>query len=84
MEILERRTKIIATIGPATESSEMLVQMIERGTNVFRLNMAHARHDWVREICARIREAADRRARGRNHDGYKGSGNTNRQRKHAN
>ena len=58
MNIFERRTKIIATLGPATESPEMLLQLIQSGTNVFRLNMAHANHDWIREICPRIREAA--------------------------
>ena len=50
-----RKTKIIATLGPATESAGMLGQMIEAGTDIFRLNMSHAAHDWVREIVARIR-----------------------------
>jgi len=53
-----RRTKIIATLGPATETPEVLKQMIEAGTDIFRLNMSHARHDWVREIVTRIRAIA--------------------------
>ena len=53
-----RRTKIIATLGPATESTEMLRQMIKAGTDIFRLNMSHATHDWVRDIVARIRATA--------------------------
>ena len=50
-----RKTKIICTLGPATESAEVLRQMIDAGTNVFRLNMSHAPHEWVREIVPRIR-----------------------------
>ena len=53
-----RRTKIIATLGPATESEEMLVKLITAGVDVVRLNMAHARHDWTRMIIRRIRAAS--------------------------
>jgi pyruvate kinase len=53
-----RKTKIIATLGPATESSDTLRQMIEAGTDIFRLNMSHAPHDWVRDIVSRIRGIA--------------------------
>jgi pyruvate kinase len=50
-----RRTKIIATLGPATESEEMLEKLIRAGADVIRLNMAHAKHDWTRGIIRRIR-----------------------------
>ncbi len=50
-----RRTKIIATLGPATESEKMLARLIESGVDVIRLNMAHAKHDWTREVIRRIR-----------------------------
>jgi pyruvate kinase len=50
-----RRTKIIATLGPATESEEMLLKLINAGVDVVRLNMAHAKHDWTRMIIRRIR-----------------------------
>jgi pyruvate kinase len=53
-----RRTKIIATLGPATESEAMLVQLITSGVDVVRLNMAHAKHDWTRMIIRRIRAAS--------------------------
>jgi pyruvate kinase len=53
-----RRTKIIATLGPATESEEMLEKLVRAGVDVVRLNMAHARHDWTRLIIRRIRAAA--------------------------
>ncbi len=50
-----RKTKIICTLGPATESAEVLHEMIAAGANVFRLNMSHATHEWVRKIVPRIR-----------------------------
>jgi pyruvate kinase len=53
-----RKTKIICTLGPATESAEVLHAMIEAGANIFRLNMSHAPHDWVRTIVPRIRAIA--------------------------
>jgi pyruvate kinase len=53
-----RKTKIIATLGPATESPEMLRILIETGVNCFRLNMSHAPHEWVRAIVPRIRNAS--------------------------
>ena len=58
MPQLMRRTKIIATLGPATESEEMLVKLIRAGVDVVRLNMAHAKHDWTRMIIRRIRAAS--------------------------
>lgn len=53
-----RRTKIIATLGPATESPEMIRKLIAAGMNVARLNMSHAPHDWIRRIVPEIRAAA--------------------------
>src|SRR5690242_5336327 len=53
-----RKTKIICTLGPATESAEVLHAMITAGANIFRLNMSHATHDWVRVIVPRIRAIA--------------------------
>jgi len=50
-----RRTKIIFTLGPATESEEMLEKMIGAGADIARINMAHAKHDWTRAIIRRIR-----------------------------
>ena len=53
-----RRTKIISTLGQATDSAEMIGQLIESGVNIFRLNMSHAPHDWVRRVVKDIRTAA--------------------------
>src|SRR5713101_9894787 len=58
-----RKTKIICTLGPATEKTETLRQLIEKGADVFRLNMSHAKRGWVREIVPRIRKLADEVAR---------------------
>ena len=52
-----RKTKIVATLGPATDSPEMLAKLIDAGVNVFRLNMSHAPHDWVRRVVKDIRAA---------------------------
>src|SRR6266487_4877127 len=53
-----RKTKIICTLGPASEKPETLRQLVHEGANVFRLNMSHAQHDWVREVVPRIRAIA--------------------------
>jgi pyruvate kinase len=58
-----RRTKIIATLGPATDSPEMLGRMLDAGMDIARLNMSHAPHDWVRRVVHDLRAAADARGR---------------------
>lgn len=55
-----RRTKIVFTLGPATESEVMLEKIIRAGADVARLNMAHANHEWTRNIIRRIRAVAAR------------------------
>jgi pyruvate kinase len=50
-----RKTKIICTLGPATDSPEKLRALITAGANIFRLNMSHAPHDWVRTVVKNIR-----------------------------
>ena len=58
-----RRTKIVSTLGPATDSAEMIGKLMDAGVNVFRLNMSHAPHDWVRRVFAAIRTESAKRAR---------------------
>ena len=53
-----RHTKIIATLGPATQSKEMLAKLIVAGVDILRLNMAHASHQWVDDAMWFIREAS--------------------------
>ncbi|MCM5662552.1 pyruvate kinase [Galbibacter mesophilus] len=50
-----KKTKIVATLGPATSSKEVLKDMIEAGVNVFRINFSHANYDDVKERIDMIR-----------------------------
>ncbi|MBB6448180.1 pyruvate kinase [Geomicrobium halophilum] len=53
-----RKTKIVATIGPASEDKETLTKLIDAGMNVARLNFSHGDHDEHRARIQSIREAA--------------------------
>jgi pyruvate kinase len=53
-----RRTKIVATIGPATESAEVLRRLIEAGATTFRLNFSHGDHSEHARRIATIRAVA--------------------------
>lgn len=54
---MNRKTKIIATLGPATTNPESIIALIEAGVNVFRLNFSHGDHGTHRQTIAMIREA---------------------------
>lgn len=60
MNVRHRRTKIVATLGPASSSTEMITSLIEAGVNVFRLNFSHGTKETHRENIALIRREADR------------------------
>ena len=53
-----RRTRILSTIGPATESPDRIRALIDAGTDVIRLNFSHGTIDWHQEMYRRIRRAA--------------------------
>ena len=53
-----RHTKIIATLGPASASREIIAALVTAGVDVFRLNFSHGNHDSHAESFARIREMA--------------------------
>ncbi len=58
-----RRTKIIATVGPASWDDEVLLGLIEAGADVFRLNFSHADRERHAGTIAAIRAAAERAGR---------------------
>ena len=51
-------TKIVATVGPASDSEEVLAELIEAGVDVFRLNMAHGNTEQAQERLDRIRNVS--------------------------
>jgi pyruvate kinase len=57
------RTKIVATVGPASRSPESLRALIEAGVDLFRLNFSHATHDEHSETFAAIRAASEQTGR---------------------
>src|SRR3954447_17872430 len=58
-----RRTKIVATIGPASRDPETLVQMVAAGMDVARLNFSHGSHEEHAETAQLVRDAAGRAGR---------------------
>ncbi len=59
----ERRTKIIATLGPASWDQPVLAQLIDAGADVFRLNFSHADRDRHAETIEAIRKASEEAGR---------------------
>ncbi|OEK00337.1 pyruvate kinase [Roseivirga sp. 4D4] len=55
-ETVNKRAKIVATVGPASRSKEMLTELAKAGVNVFRLNFSHGEHEGHAEVIQRIRE----------------------------
>jgi pyruvate kinase len=51
-----RRTKIVATLGPASSDRRAIASLFEAGADVFRINMSHTTHARMRELVAAIRE----------------------------
>ena len=50
-----RRTKIVATLGPASSDRNVIAKLFTAGADVFRINMSHTSHDRMRELVATIR-----------------------------
>jgi pyruvate kinase len=51
----QRRTKVVATLGPASSSRAVIARLFEAGADVFRINMSHTSHDKMRELVTTIR-----------------------------
>lgn len=58
---LNKKTKIVATIGPATESKGMLSALFEAGVNVIRMNFSHNTHEWHEEVLKNTQALAKKR-----------------------
>lgn len=61
--VSDKRTRIVCTIGPSSESVDVMTEMIGAGMNVARLNMSHGDHDYHRACMAAVREASARAGR---------------------
>ena len=57
---LKRRTKIVATIGPATQSEEIITDLIKAGVTTFRLNFSHGDHQDHQERINTIRKVSEK------------------------
>ena len=55
---MNKKTKIVATIGPASESEEILEQLIKNGADLFRFNLKHNDFDWHKKTIFKAREVA--------------------------
>jgi pyruvate kinase len=58
-----RRTKVVATLGPASSDRATIARLFEAGADVFRINMSHTPHDRMRELVATIRDVEKEFAR---------------------
>jgi pyruvate kinase len=56
MEVTFNKTKIIATVGPASNNSEMLTALIKEGVDVFRLNFSHGKHEDHQKVVGFVRQ----------------------------
>ncbi|UZO81789.1 pyruvate kinase [Aquimarina sp. ERC-38] len=54
-----KKTKIVATLGPATSSKEVLKEMLDAGVNVFRINFSHADYEDVKQKVTMIRSLSE-------------------------
>ena len=57
---LKKRTKIIATVGPACENPEIMESLIKAGVNIFRFNMKHGEVEWHKKFITQAREISDK------------------------
>ncbi len=55
-----KRTKIIATIGPASEKERELAKLVKEGVNVVRLNFSHGDFEWHKKVIERVKSIAER------------------------
>jgi pyruvate kinase len=59
----QRRTKIVATLGPSSSDQNVIARLFEAGADVFRINMSHTSHDRMRELVRTIRSIEEQYVR---------------------
>ncbi len=57
---MKKKTKIVATIGPASDNFETILSLIRSGVNVLRLNFSHGTHEYHSKVLAEIHRAIDK------------------------
>jgi pyruvate kinase len=62
--ILTRRAKIVATLGPACDTYEQILELVQAGMDVARLNLSHGTYDVHAGVYAHVRRASDETGRG--------------------
>ena len=63
MALSTNKTKLVCTIGPASESPEIMRQMLRAGMNIARLNFSHGDFSWHKTVIGNLREAASSEGR---------------------
>lgn len=58
MNEIRKKTKVVATLGPATESVEMLTKLVKNGLNMARFNFSHGEHEWHQRVMQNVREVS--------------------------
>ncbi len=58
--MIDKRTKIVATVGPASDSIETIEALAKEGVNVFRLNFSHGTHEYHKSTLDKVREIEKR------------------------
>ncbi|HEY8947504.1 MAG TPA: pyruvate kinase [Rhizomicrobium sp.] len=58
-----RKTKILATLGPASSAPDQMKKLFEAGVDVFRINMSHTSHDLLRELHGKVRALEEEEGR---------------------
>lgn len=56
MEVFKKRSKIVATVGPASRNKETLTELVKAGANVFRMNFSHGTHEDHKEVIDMVNE----------------------------
>ena len=54
---MKKRTKILATVGPSSDTLESILELIDAGVNLFRLNFSHGTYEYHEKVISTIREA---------------------------